>query len=360
MRILGRMNRRAFLLGVSSTGLCFSSAFAKSNRTHYLVVIKLKGGLDSLAAFPSTGDAHFSKVRSVRHASDAIQLDGYFAAHPGLSALQPFFTRGELLIFPATSTSYRGSCHSEAQAILDAAGSHGDRNNWISRAATALDVFSERRCTHDREVGGDVLARLVASCGETASWFVGSTASMADPREYVEGSIGAKRREAFLTACSEAGQSIGDASGSPITELSLEGFDTHFNQYECIREPLQTLGLGIAKLAAASHHNWTRTVVIVISEFGRTLVLNRDGGTDHGRASATMVLGKSVLGGRIAGPWPKLDRRHGWGHSGLEPTVPVSGILKTILTEHMRIPKPIVDIVVLRDTLTAPVGDVLG
>jgi len=47
---------------------------------------------------------------------------------------------------------------------------------------------------------------------------------------------------------------------------------------------------------------WNDTVVIVVSEFGRTFRENGDRGTDHGHGSVYWVLGGAIRGGRIAGP----------------------------------------------------------
>ena len=46
---------------------------------------------------------------------------------------------------------------------------------------------------------------------------------------------------------------------------------------------------------------WDDTVVIVLSEFGRTFRENGDRGTDHGHGSVIWILGGGIAGGRIAG-----------------------------------------------------------
>jgi uncharacterized protein (DUF1501 family) len=62
------------------------------------------------------------------------------------------------------------------------------------------------------------------------------------------------------------------------------------------------LGNGLAALKDALGDKWNDTVVIVVSEFGRTFRENGDRGTDHGHGSVYWVLGGAVRGGRIAGP----------------------------------------------------------
>jgi uncharacterized protein (DUF1501 family) len=53
---------------------------------------------------------------------------------------------------------------------------------------------------------------------------------------------------------------------------------------------------------------WKSTLVVVVSEFGRTFRENGDSGTDHGHGSVYWMLGGSVNGGRIAGEQVAIER----------------------------------------------------
>ena len=46
--------------------------------------------------------------------------------------------------------------------------------------------------------------------------------------------------------------------------------------------------------------------VIVMSEFGRRIISNASGGTDHGHGNVMLVLSNAVTGGRMYGAWPGL------------------------------------------------------
>jgi uncharacterized protein (DUF1501 family) len=50
------------------------------------------------------------------------------------------------------------------------------------------------------------------------------------------------------------------------------------------------------------------TVVVTMSEFGRTARENGNRGTDHGHANVMFVLGGPVKGGKVYGRWPGLDQ----------------------------------------------------
>ena len=73
---------------------------------------------------------------------------------------------------------------------------------------------------------------------------------------------------------------------------------------------LRNLGDGLTAYADALGDEWNNTVVVVISEFGRTFRENGDKGTDHGHGTAHWVLGGKVNGGRIAGEQIAVDQQN--------------------------------------------------
>jgi uncharacterized protein (DUF1501 family) len=86
--------------------------------------------------------------------------------------------------------------------------------------------------------------------------------------------------------------------------VDVGGWDTHVNQggaagYLAAR--LTQLGAGLAAFADEMGPEWANTVVVAISEFGRTFRENGNRGTDHGHGSVYWVLGGAVRGGRVAG-----------------------------------------------------------
>jgi uncharacterized protein (DUF1501 family) len=84
----------------------------------------------------------------------------------------------------------------------------------------------------------------------------------------------------------------------------MGGWDTHVNEGAAqgnLANSLHNLGEGLRAFAAAMGPDWKDTVVVVVSEFGRTFRENGNGGTDHGHGSTYWVMGGSISGGRIAG-----------------------------------------------------------
>ncbi|MEI7613655.1 MAG: DUF1501 domain-containing protein [Betaproteobacteria bacterium] len=84
------------------------------------------------------------------------------------------------------------------------------------------------------------------------------------------------------------------------------GWDTHEGQQGRFANQVRQLSLGLAAfhddMAAAGR----KIIVVVMTEFGRRLRANKSGGTDHGHGGCWLVLGDTVVGGRMYGRWPGL------------------------------------------------------
>jgi uncharacterized protein (DUF1501 family) len=93
--------------------------------------------------------------------------------------------------------------------------------------------------------------------------------------------------------------------------IDVGGWDTHVNQGAAsgtLAGNLSSLGRGLAAYAQALGPEWQNTVVVVLSEFGRTFRENGNRGTDHGHGTVYWVLGGAISGGRIAGEQQRLER----------------------------------------------------
>ena len=93
--------------------------------------------------------------------------------------------------------------------------------------------------------------------------------------------------------------------------IDVGGWDTHVGEggaQGTLATNLGSLGKGLQAFAQAMDSEWQNTVVVVLSEFGRTFRENGNRGTDHGHGSVYWVLGGSVGGGRIAGEQQGVSR----------------------------------------------------
>jgi uncharacterized protein (DUF1501 family) len=86
--------------------------------------------------------------------------------------------------------------------------------------------------------------------------------------------------------------------------IDVGGWDTHVGEGAAtgtLPTNLSSLGRGLRAFADSLGGEWSNTVVVVLSEFGRTFRENGNRGTDHGHGTVYWVLGGAVKGGRIAG-----------------------------------------------------------
>jgi uncharacterized protein (DUF1501 family) len=93
--------------------------------------------------------------------------------------------------------------------------------------------------------------------------------------------------------------------------LDVGGWDTHVNEggaQGTLATNVESLGRGLQVFAQTLGPAWNDTVVVVISEFGRTFRENGNRGTDHGHGSVHWVLGGGIRGGRLVGEQVAVTR----------------------------------------------------
>jgi len=74
---------------------------------------------------------------------------------------------------------------------------------------------------------------------------------------------------------------------------------------------------------------------MTFSEFGRRIMSNGSGGTDHGHASALFMAGGPVRGGKVYGKWPGLAPNQLFEGRDLALTTDFRDVFSEILTKHM-------------------------
>lgn len=123
--------------------------------------------------------------------------------------------------------------------------------------------------------------------------------------------------------------------------VALGGWDTHANQGAGtgqLANRLQPLGQGLATLAQRLGPLFDDTVIVVMSEFGRTARENGNRGTDHGHGNAMWLLGGKLQGGKVAGEWKGLaDAQLNEGRD-LPVTTDFRHVLAHVAERHLRLP----------------------
>lgn len=145
--------------------------------------------------------------------------------------------------------------------------------------------------------------------------------------------------------------------GPRIAVLEAGGWDTHANQGAStgsLANRLAGLDAGLAALRDGLGSTWSDTVVAVVTEFGRTVKVNGTRGTDHGTATAAILLGGAINGGRVLADWPGLRKSDLYEGRDLMPTADTRSLFKGILADHLKIPDSLLERSIFPDSAAAP------
>jgi uncharacterized protein (DUF1501 family) len=121
----------------------------------------------------------------------------------------------------------------------------------------------------------------------------------------------------------------------------VQGWDTHANQgldQGALARNLTALDNGLDAFKTEMGPAWADTVVVIATEFGRTVAPNGANGTDHGTGGAAFLAGGAVHGGRVLADWPGLAQGALYEGRDLRPTTDLRAIFKGVLADHLRIP----------------------
>ncbi|MET0368760.1 MAG: DUF1501 domain-containing protein [Methylobacterium sp.] len=343
------MNRRD-LLGLGA-GLGLSTiagrVWAAPKADARLLVVFLRGAYDAANVVIPTGSDFYYRVRPNLAVSrqDALALDGDWGLHPALrDTILPLYAKGQAAFVPFAGTDDLTRSHFETQDTIElgqTVGASRDYNSgFMARLAAELTrvrpiAFTEQLPLIFRGGGepvpnmaitgigkpgiDDRQAKLIAAMYRDTP-LAGAVSEGFRVRDEVYQSIsnhadqadrGATSPRGFELSARRIGRLMRDTFNLGFVDVG--GWDTHVNQGGAkgyLAERMGELGRGIAGFVEEIGPGWSDTVVVVVSEFGRTFRENGSRGTDHGHGSVYWVLGGGVRGGRIAGPQVRADEAH--------------------------------------------------
>jgi len=384
---VSRPSRRAVLAGGGAAMAAMWApgtirvSFAAGPEDKPLVVILLRGGLDSLALFPPHSDPAYFEMRNTlalpppSAPTGMFDLDGGLGLHPMAAALLPYWTAGNLAIAPAVAGPYDGTVHEEAIGVLDSglASYNPDASEgWVNRAIVATGATPSEGEASLFSMGNDIPLAMRGAMpaepwvqdrmvGPAPGYMVKAGALYQnDPflmsaqqaavgsQEARYATLGADHRFANTSGLVPSGlplmagpiaERLLDPAAPNVAVVEIGGWDTHYGQGAAegpLARSLAGLAEGIAVLARALSDRWQDSMILVASEFGRSVRPNGNGGTDHGGATAAMVLGGG-LAGRVVGNLPSLSQEDLRPDGGVTATLDTRAFLKGALAHHWSI-----------------------
>ncbi len=363
------LNRRAFLVSacsIAAAPLLTPATFAAMPGENRFVTIVLRGAMDGLFLVQPYGDAELKKWRpdfAFDPSEGLHDLDGHFGLHPDAGALMPLWKDGELAIVHAVSTPYRDArSHFDGQDMLESGGAEvkGQKSGWLNRCLSVIP-----RSNAARAIDINTSAELILS-GPNPVDVWSSKADLTVPadelafltRLYRSDPPFAKAMEEAVAADSDADKVFGsDVRGAKISDMarltagmlkgdyriasySINGWDTHIGQRNIFKKPLKDLVESILALKEGLGPDiWSKTTVLVMTEFGRTVRQNGSRGTDHGTGGVALIAGGAVRGGKVYGKWPGLKENQLLEDRDLNPTGDVREVAANLLMAQFGISK---------------------
>jgi uncharacterized protein (DUF1501 family) len=147
-------------------------------------------------------------------------------------------------------------------------------------------------------------------------------------------------RAYFAEAAGAAAKFLASADGPRVGALALDGWDTHVNEGAVKGRLAALLGALDGALAAIEKGMgpaWSETVVVLVTEFGRTAHVNGTEGTDHGTATVALLAGGALKGGRVVAEWPGVKEADLHDKRDLKATTDLRAVLKGLLKDHLRL-----------------------
>jgi len=332
-------------------------AFAVAGGDRRFVFIVQRGAADGLAIVSPVGDPAYAGVRGefARDSAGGAKLDNMFALHPALAETAKLYAAREALFVQAVASPYRERSHFDGQNILETGGARAyqRQDGWMNRlvglvgpgqrkalalAPTIPPVMrgpqqvSSYAPSALPDASGGLMSRVAMMYEQDAQ--LHSLWSQAVATRDMAGDQAASRRENGAATGALAAKLLAGERGARIAFIETEGWDTHANQRGALTRQLRNLDALLAALRSGLGADWSSTLVIVATEFGRTAAPNGTGGTDHGTASAAMLLGGAVAGGRVMADWPGLSRSQLYEGRDLKPTRALDALIAGALAQH--------------------------
>lgn len=351
-----------------------------------LVVIFLRGAVDGLSVLVPYDDPDYHAARPTialaRGANGVIPLDRQFGLHPALAKLMPLWEGGSLAFVPASGSPDPTRSHFDAQLIMESGtGRAQSPSGWLNRLLAELPhpgsaprgvSFGEAlphimsgpvevatmdarpngkplpvdnpnvAAAFDQLYGGnDDLSRAYRD-GKEARREVAAAMAGDDAmaKEQAIANNGAPLAEQATAMAWRLGRLLADQPRFQVAFMAVGGWDTHVHQGGADGQLARRLGYladALTGLRDGLGDQYRDTVILALSEFGRTVHENGNGGTDHGHGNVMWVLGGPVRGGKIYGAWPGLAEERLYQRRDVAVTTDYRQVVGATLHGHLAV-----------------------
>ena len=357
-----KISRRDFLKG-TATSLFLAGfnlpALATSSRKKNLVVIMLRGGMDGLCAVPVIGDKNFEKRRKSILIENTIKLNSDFALHPKLIGFNKCWNENTGSIVHATSIPYKQRSHFEGQNLMESGGRvpYQEKTGWVGRAMKLANLQGDGLAlslpmplllrgipknnnyfpTWGRLPRKDTLDLLKSVYADSSEDELLQMMDFIKKRkdEQMMGGTGGGDRQKNKNLARQAAKYLRKSDGPRVAVFEVNGFDTHAAQggvdgthTECLVEMDEIIN----NLKDNLQEAYKDTIILTVTEFGRTIKQNGGNGTEHGYGTAIFMAGGLLKKSQVHTDWPGLKRKEMYEGRDLNATIDARSVYASAMS----------------------------
>ena len=355
-----KISRRDFLKGTATSLFLAGFNFpvlASTSKKKNLIVIMLRGGMDGLCAVPVIGDKSFEKIRKGILIENPMKLDADFALHPKLKGFSECWHDNTGAIVHATSIPYTARSHFEGQNLMESGGRvpYQEKTGWLGRGMKLANLKGEGLAlslpmplllrgvpkndnyypTDGRLPREETLELLKSVYADSSEEELLDMMNFIKKRKNEQMGTGAsynKRNNKNLAM--KAGQLMSNPNGPRVAVFEVNGFDTHAAQggingthTRCLVE-MDT----IIQNLKISRTTYANSIILTVTEFGRTIKKNGGNGTEHGYGTAVFLAGGLVKKSQVHTDWPGLKRKELFDGRDLNATIDARSVYASAMS----------------------------
>jgi uncharacterized protein (DUF1501 family) len=348
--------RRSFLKGSLAT--IFFSNFnvplygSIKNPKKNIVIISLRGGMDGLTAVP-VNDSLINRYRSDLILNNKLKINSDFSLHPKLKNFHSLWSENLAAVVHATNIPYTERSHFDGQNIMEtgALKAYTEKTGWLGRGMKSAGLYGSSLAL------SLPMPLLLRGVEKNNNYY--PTWMHLPKREVIERITRAydgveqdKLQEVYkvimnrpltmqggdetLDSLSKrTAEILKDPLGPKVAVFDLEGFDTHTAQGTDNgehAENLQDVDLIIKNLHAGMGSDFDNTLILTLTEFGRTVEQNGGNGTEHGYGSAILMAGGLLKKSQVFTDWPGLKKGDLFQGRDLHSTIDSRSIYASAMT----------------------------
>jgi uncharacterized protein (DUF1501 family) len=286
----------------------------------------LEGGMDGLTAVPPFGDPNLSRMRKVLTPDNYLKLNSFFGLHPSFKYFSGLMAKNNASIVHATNFPYTARSHFEGQNLMQGAGlsPFSESTGWLGRSldlaklpgrSLSLDMPLILRGTDKND---NFFPASIKSSSKLSTQLI-DMISMSHAKEgssvFNKVSDKSTQKDSIVprdpaSLAKYAGKVMSQEGGPLSSVIKVTQFDTHANQgsdeFGNHGTQLTLIDDIIAGYREGLGDAWDRSIILTLTEFGRTVRVNGTHGTDHGYGSAGLLAGGAITKSRVISEWPGL------------------------------------------------------